>query len=49
MMIAVLIDTEDWTRWAEVENYAKFHGLTVEGAICDLVNSGLSHERRSYL
>jgi hypothetical protein len=41
--VAVLIDTEDWTRWAEVERFAYYNGLTIEQALRRLVNSGLSH------
>lgn len=45
----VWIDTDDWARWPEVVNYAEAHKLSISDAIVQLVNSGLSHERRSYV
>ena len=48
-MIDVKIDDEGWGRFPELEKYAEVHGITLSEAIERLVNSGLSHESRSYL
>lgn len=48
-MESVIIDVSEWTRLAEVSNYARVHRITLEDAIHQLVNSGLSHEPRTYL
>lgn len=36
------------TRAVELVNYAEHHGISVEQAIVDLVNQGLSYVDRSY-
>ena len=43
------IATEGWARFPEVRAYASHRGVTVAEAIVALVNSGLSHESRSYV
>lgn len=43
------LDTEDFTRYQELKTYAYVHELTLEQAIVDLVNSGLSYADRSYV
>lgn len=43
------LDTEDFTRYQELKNYAYVHEMTLEQAIIALVNSGLSHADRSYV
>lgn len=45
----ITINLNEWSRQTEVLNYAKEHGITIEEAIGQLVNSGLSHEPRTYL
>lgn len=46
-VVAVRVDR--MARGAELRNYARFHCLSVEQAIVELVNHGLSHQKRSWL
>jgi hypothetical protein len=42
------VNTQEFTRWTEVENYAFAHELSLQEAIIRLVNAGLSHQSVSY-
>jgi hypothetical protein len=43
------VDVSTWSRLVEVIEYAEVNGITVSAAVRELVSSGLSHQRRSYL
>ena len=48
-MAKLEVDVDSWPRGREVYHYAVAKDLTMEEAIIDLVNSGLSHEEESYV
>lgn len=43
MTDTITIDLSTWTRLAELDEYARKRGITLEEAIRILVNAGLSH------
>lgn len=45
----VSVDPAGWARFPEVARYAHVNRITVAEAIVRLTNSGLSHERRTYV